>query len=74
MGLLRILCASGDTKVEWDVDAEETVREAERIFHENAARGYAAFRLDDGLGSARLIDRLDPAANLIVQTPRIAGG
>lgn len=74
MGLLRIVCAAGDVKVEWDLDAEETVREAERIFRENAARGYAAFRVDDGLASARQVTSLDPTAKLIVQTPRIAGG
>jgi hypothetical protein len=74
MGVLRILSPSGDTKVEWDLDVEETVREAERIFRENAAKGYAAFRLDDGLGAARHVDAWDPTASLIVQTPRILGG
>jgi hypothetical protein len=74
VGVLRVLCALGDTKVEWDIDVEQTIREAERIFSENAARGYASFRVDDGLDKAERIDRLDPKARQILQIPQIVGG
>jgi len=74
MGLLRVLCTHGDSKVEWDVEKEETVREAERIFRQNAAKGYASFRVDDGVDSVRRIDRLDPEAKQILQIPQIVGG
>ncbi len=74
MALLRVLCAQGDLKVEWDVEKEETVREAERIFRENAAKGYTGFRVDEGADAAQRLDRFDPEAKQIVQIPRIAGG
>ena len=54
MGLLRLLCGRGDVKVTWTLDEQEAVAEAERICRENAARGYAAFRVDDGVAEAPL--------------------
>jgi hypothetical protein len=74
MGLLRVLCGRGDVKVEWELDATDAVREAERIFRENAARGYAAFRVDSGVEGAVRIDEFDPRAKEIIQVPRIVGG
>ncbi|MCL4465249.1 MAG: hypothetical protein M1401_00265 [Chloroflexi bacterium] len=74
MGTLCVLSAGGDTKVEWDIDAAETVREAERIFRENANRGYAAFAVGGELESSRRIEKFDPAVSRIVQSPPIAGG
>ena len=74
MGVLCVLSPLGETKVEWDIDVEETVREAERIFRTNAAKGYAAFTVGEGLDSARQVDWFDPRAKRIVQSPPIAGG
>lgn len=74
MGLLRVLGARGDTKIEWDIAKEETVREAERIFRENAAKGYASFKVDDGIDTVQRIDGLDPEAKQVLQIPRIVGG
>ena len=74
MGLLRVLCGRGDVKVEWKLDEADAVTEAERIFRENAARGYAAFRVDDGVAEAVRVDEFDPAAKEIIQIPRIVGG
>lgn len=74
MGLLRVLCGRGDVKVEWDTERSEAVHEAERIFRENAARGYAAFKVVDKVESATRIEEFDPAAREIIQIPRIVGG
>ena len=74
MGLLRVLCGRGDVKVEWDTERVEAVQEAERIFRENAARGYSAFKVEDGVGQATRIEDFDPAAREIIQIPRIVGG
>ena len=74
MGMLRILCGRGDVKVEWDTERAEAVAEAERIFRENAARGYTAFKVEDGVNNATRIDEFDPAAREIIQIPRIVGG
>ena len=74
MGMLRVLCGRGDVKVEWDTERAEAVAEAERIFRENAARGYAAFKVEDKVQAATRIEEFDPSAREIIQIPRIVGG
>ena len=74
MGLLRVLCGRGDVKVDWDIAEAAAVAEAERIFRENAARGYAAFRVEDAVEATVRIDQFDPLAREIIQIPRIVGG
>jgi hypothetical protein len=74
MGLLRVLCGRGDVKVEWETEKAEAVAEAERIFRDNAARGYAAFKVDSSVDTAVRIEEFDPDAKEIIQIPRIVGG
>jgi hypothetical protein len=74
MGMLRVLCGRGDVKVDWDTDRVDAVREAERIFRENAARGYTAFRVNEKVEGAVRIEEFEPAAREIIQVPRIVGG
>ena len=74
MGLLRVLCGKGDVKVEWDTEKAEAIAEAERIFRDNATRGYAAFKVETGVDTAVRIEEFDPTAKEIIQIPRIVGG
>ena len=46
----------------------------DRIFRENAARGYAAFKVEDQVEGATRIEEFDPTAREIIQVPRIVGG
>lgn len=54
MGLLRIMSRRGDDRLVWDREKAEAgdavalaaVREAERIFNEERARGATAFKVD----------------------------
>lgn len=81
MSSLRIISWRGDTQVSWDLekvaagDAEmqAAVKEAERIFREERARGATAFRVEPEQVAVR-IEQFDPAAEQIVIVPRIAGG
>ena len=81
MAVLRVLSRLGDSKYEWDAarvlqgDAEAVaaVREAERIFAEQRARGATAFRVWPGRPAQRL-DSFDPEAEHVVVVPRVAGG
>lgn len=81
MGTLRILSTLGDTTYRWDraaasrgdVEAQEAVRQAERIFELERAKGATAFRTSPTT-TARVLDRFDPDAEQIVIVPRIAGG
>jgi hypothetical protein len=71
----------GDDRVMWDVkqvevgdpEAVAAVREAERIFTEQRARGATAFRVDGANAPVR-IDQFDQTAEQIVMVPRVVGG
>ena len=81
MGMLRVLSRRGDDRVTWDTplvelgdpEALAAVREAERIFHEQRARGATAFAVGQAHGPVR-IDEFDPTAEQIVMVPRVVGG
>ena len=81
MGKLRVLSHLGDSAVSWDAqraatgdpEAQEAVREAERIFAAERARGATAFRVAPGRPAER-VERFDPDAEEIVVVPRVSGG
>lgn len=81
MGKLRVMSRMGDTQVSWDekraemgdLDALEAVKEAERVFREERAKGGAAFRVRSGEPS-EMIDDFDKTADQIIIVPRVAGG
>ena len=81
MGRLRVMSRRGDSTVTWDDEkvaagdpqAVAAVKEAERIFAEERARGGTAFKLRPGQTAQRL-DRFDKTAEQIVIVPRVAGG
>ena len=81
MAILQVLSSAGDTRYEWDVDgvgrgdaeAMAAVREAERIFAQQRARGATAFWVRPGRPTERL-DRFDPRAEHVVIVPRVVGG
>ena len=81
MARLRVLSVLGDTAVEWDQqkaaagdpEALAALREAERIFAEQRARGATAVRVEAGRPAERL-DRFDPAAEQVIVVPRVVGG
>ncbi len=81
MGKLRVLSKHGDTTYGWDAkraasgdpEAQEAVRQAERLFNLERAKGYTAFRASPGSIGER-IDAFDPQAEQIVMVPRLAGG
>jgi len=71
----------GDDRVTWDtqkvhegdLEAIAAVREAERIFAQERAKGATAFRIDPGKPPQR-IDQFDATAEQIVMVPRVVGG
>ncbi len=81
MGMLRVMSHRGDDRVKWDltkvemIDAEAVaaVREAERIFDEERARGATAFKVVPGRPVER-IESFDRTAEQIVIVPRVVGG
>jgi len=71
----------GDDRVTWDgqkaqagdTEATAAVREAERIFAQERAKGSTAFRVETGKPSQR-IEQFDSTAEQIVMVPRVVGG
>ena len=81
MGILRVISKRGDDRVQWneqdvlagDAEANAAIREAERIFARERARGATAFRVEAGKPVERL-EQFDPQAGQIILVPRVVGG
>jgi len=81
VGMLRMMSRRGDDRITWDQqkllvgdpEATAAVREAERIFAQERAKGATAFRIDPGKPAQR-IDTFDETAEQIVLVPRVVGG
>ena len=81
MGMLRVISKRGDDRVQWneqdaqagDAEAIAAIREAERIFAQERARGATAFRVEIGKPAER-IEQFDPQAEQIILVPRVVGG
>jgi len=81
VGMLRVMSRRGDDRVMWDLkrvgrndpEAVAAIKEAERIFNEERARGATAFKVDSGKTVERL-DKLDRTAEQSVVLPRVIGG
>jgi len=81
MGMLRVMSRRGDHRLLWDpkkVEAGDTeaaaaVREAERIFQMERARGATAYKVEPGKPVER-IEQFDQSAEQIVMVPRVVGG
>ena len=79
--MLRVMSRRGDDRVTWDEqkviagdpEATAAVREAERIFAQERAKGATAFRIDPGKPAQR-IEQFDRTAEQIVLVPRVVGG
>ncbi len=79
--MLRVMSRRGDDRVTWDEqkvlagDSEATaaVREAERIFAQERAKGTTAFRVETGK-PIQHIEQFDATAEQIVMVPRVVGG
>jgi hypothetical protein len=81
VGMLRVMSRRGDDRLAWDehkiqmgdAEAIAAVREAEKIFAQERAKGATAFRVADGKPIQR-IDKFDATAEQIVMVPRVVGG
>lgn len=79
--MLRVMSRRGDDRVTWDEqkvltgdpEAIAAVREAERIFAQERAKGATAFRVKAGKPVQR-IEQFDATAEQIVMVPRVVGG
>jgi hypothetical protein len=71
----------GDDRVTWDEqkvlagdpEALAAIREAERIFAQERAKGATAFKVETGKPAER-IEQFDRTAEQIIMVPRVVGG
>lgn len=81
MGMLRVMSRRGDDRVTWDeqkvlagdAEAIAAIKEAERIFAQERAKGATAFRVETGKPAER-IEQFDRTAEQIIMVPRVVGG
>jgi hypothetical protein len=76
MGTMRILGSTGDTLVDWDVDDEAAVRQAEELFAQLTRERKIPFARPAGATAAEAeqINTFDPSAEEIIWVRPIAGG
>ena len=80
MGMVRVISKRGDDRVQWNeqdaqagnAEAMAAIREAERIFTQERARGAKAFRVAPGKPTER-IEQFDLKAEQIILVPRVVG-
>jgi hypothetical protein len=79
--MLRVMSRRGDDRVTWDEqkvlagdqEAMAAIREAERIFAQERAKGATAFKVETGKPAER-IEQFDRTAEQIIMVPRVVGG
>ena len=75
MGVMRILDATGDTKVSWDVDDPESVEHARRVFAHQRCRAVPFARQAGAPAtSASMITDFDAEAEEIIWTRPVVAG
>jgi len=74
MGELRILCSTGDQKIQWDPQSEDEVEVAELSFDRLKAKGYKAYEVEKTGEKGKEITKFKKKAGMIIMAPVIAGG
>lgn len=76
MGTMRILDSTGDTLVDWEIDDQAAVREAEELFARLSAERRIPFARASGTiaEDAERITTFDPGLEEIIWVRPIAGG
>ena len=74
MGEMKWLSYKGDTKLIWDADNADEVKNARQTFKDLIKKGFQAFRTKkDGSKGKQMAD-FDEFAEHIILVPKIAGG
>ena len=71
-GELRVMGPSGDERVEWDTEVQETVDQAAATFAERLLNGHVGFVTSSD--QPQKLEKFDPTAERIVMTMPMAGG
>ncbi|HEU4754069.1 MAG TPA: hypothetical protein VFU47_13245 [Armatimonadota bacterium] len=73
MGIIRWMCAEGDTQVAWDETDTASMERAREMVERAFREGRGVFGIDsDGVGTR--LHTFDPAVREIVEIPQVQGG
>ena len=73
-GQMREMGPSGDERIEWDTEVQETVDQAAARFAELLLNGHVGFATAMDGHTDRRLEEFDPTAERIVMTMPMAGG
>ncbi len=73
-GELRVLDATGDTKLIWNPNNTDEVENAKRTFNDLRSKGYLAYKVTEGGAKGEVIREFDANAEKIILAPALRGG
>lgn len=73
-GEMRVMDATGDTKVCWSSGNPDEVESAKDTFKKLKAKGYLAYKVQGDGNKGEVITEFDPMAGLLIMAPPMAGG
>jgi hypothetical protein len=73
-GEMRVMGASGDTKLIWDSEQDAEVENARRTFDDLTKKGYAAFDVGPRGQKGDRVREFSPDAEKLIMVPPVAGG
>jgi hypothetical protein len=73
-GTMEVLDHTGDTKLIWDSERKEEVKNAKRTFDDLRKKGYIAHSVKKKGGKGKVITEFDSEAERLILTPPLAGG
>lgn len=74
MGTLTILDSKGDTKLTWEPNDPDSVKEAKKRFDDLKKQGYSAFAVETQEIQGRRIDKFDSDMGEVLMVPQRRGG
>lgn len=73
-GELNVLDSNGHTKIIWDEDDAESVKQARRTFDELKAKRYLAYSVEKGGEKGEVLHSFDPGLEAMILSPPVVGG
>ncbi len=71
---MAVMGPGGDTKIIWDADNDDEVKNARTSFDALQKKGFSAFKVNRKGDKSEQIRTFDPEAEKIILVPQMAGG
>jgi hypothetical protein len=74
MSEMRVMGPEGDTKIIWDADEKDEVKNARRTFDNLRSKGYTAYSVKKNGDKKKVVTEFDPDAEKLIMVPAMVGG